>query len=120
MFDCSDYLDVANELAQRSGDEAALRTAIGRAYYATFGTARDSLVRSGARIPNAGPAHSIVWVHFHATPDRVHRRITHLGRRLRKRRGLADYDSTYAQASVDARKAVAWARQLLADLARIP
>ena len=38
-FDWSEFLTVAEELARRTDDEVALRTAIGRAYYATFGVA---------------------------------------------------------------------------------
>jgi hypothetical protein len=36
-----DFLAVARDLANRSQDEATLRAAIGRAYYAVFLTARD-------------------------------------------------------------------------------
>ena len=120
MFDWSEFLDVAEELAQRTGDEAALRTAIGRAYYAAFGLARDHLVRSGVRIPQAGAAHPIVWRRFHASPDRAQRRIANLGGQLRKRRGWADYDASYSNAASDALKVVTWARQVLADLATLP
>jgi hypothetical protein len=35
-FDTAGFLRVARELATRDGDEAALRTAVGRAYYACF------------------------------------------------------------------------------------
>ena len=55
MFRWSDFLDVAAELAGRIGDEAAERTAIGRAYDAAFGAARDDLIRTGSPIPKMGP-----------------------------------------------------------------
>ncbi len=119
MFDWSDFLDVAEELANRTGDEAALRTAIGRAYYAAFGTARDRLIRSGVRIPQAGAAHAVVWDRFHASPNRAERRIANLGRQLRKRRSWADYDASYPNVASEARKAVRWARQVLTDLAAL-
>ena len=119
MFDWSDFLDVAEELAQRTGDEAALRTAIGRAYYAALGMARDHLARSGIRIPQAA-AHTIVWDRFRASPDRAERRIANLGQQLRKRRRRADYDASYPDIASDARKVVRWARRLLTDLAALP
>lgn len=40
MFDPSDFLDLAIELG--TNDEARIRTAVGRAYYATFLTARNA------------------------------------------------------------------------------
>ena len=120
MFTWSDFLGLADELAGRFGDEAAERTAIGRAYYAAFNAARDYLVRTGASIPQAGQAHVLVWDRFHAGPDPVHRRIADRGRNLRKRRGRADYDAVYPQVSRDARASVVMARRLLADLASLP
>lgn len=42
-FDPSEFLRVANELAETVDDEARLRTAIGRAYYAVFLRARDKV-----------------------------------------------------------------------------
>ena len=115
-----DYLDLADELVKRTGDEAAERSAVSRAYYAAFGTAREYLIQSGASIPKSGPAHAIVWTRLHAMPDPVHRRIADLGRLLRRQRGRADYDDSYPGVSVDAQNAVAMARRLLTDLAGLP
>ena len=42
-FDPLDFLDLARELGARTQDEASLRTAVGRAYYALFIIARDKL-----------------------------------------------------------------------------
>lgn len=42
-FDPGEFLRLAEELAQGSNDEARLRTAVGRAYYATLLQARESL-----------------------------------------------------------------------------
>ena len=116
----ADYLDLADELVKRTGDEAPERSAVSRAYYAAFGSAREYLIRRGASIPKAGPAHAIVWTPFHTTPDPVRRRIANLGRLLRKQRSRADYDDSYPGLSVDAQNAVAMARRLLSDLAGLP
>jgi len=42
-FDSLDFLGIARELGNRNQDEASLRTAVGRAYYALFIVARDKL-----------------------------------------------------------------------------
>jgi hypothetical protein len=42
-FDPLDFLGLARELGNRNQDEASLRTAVGRAYYALFIIARDKL-----------------------------------------------------------------------------
>ena len=42
-FDPNDFLRIAYELGQEADDEAKLRTAVGRAYYAVFLRARERL-----------------------------------------------------------------------------
>jgi uncharacterized protein (UPF0332 family) len=116
VWEWSAFLDLARELVNRPDDEAAARSAISRAYYAAFGTAREHLVQRGIAVPKAGPAHALVWDHFHAVGDTLHRRIANLGRTLRKYRGHADYDDTYPDLERDARRAVRFARRLLSDL----
>jgi uncharacterized protein (UPF0332 family) len=120
VFAWSDYLDLADELAARVGEEAAERTAISRAYYAAFGMARAYLRAKGVGIPSGSLAHVAAWDRFHATPDPVHRRIADRGRRLRKRRGRADYEDTYVGLAVDVLDSVSLCRRLLADLATLP
>ena len=120
MFRWSDLLDLAEELVQRSGDEAAERTAISRAYHAAFGTARRRLDPTGARIPETSHSHAIVWTTFHATPDRDHRRIADRGRRLRQWRIKADYVDVVPDLSATAQTAVSLARRVLTDLANLP
>jgi len=66
MFRWADYYDLAEELIKRMGDEAAERSAVSRAYYAAFGSARGYLIRQGVVVPKAGPAHRIAWERFHA------------------------------------------------------
>ncbi len=80
MFAWSDFLPLAQELATRADEEAAARTAISRAYYAALGSARDHFLDQGIVVPKAGPAHRLVWDHFHANQNTTHRRIANLGR----------------------------------------
>lgn len=116
MFTWFDYFELAAELAARTGDEAAERTAISRAYYAVFCTARRLLRARGERLPGGGRDHVAVWDRFHAIPDPVHRRIADRGRRLRRRRGRADYEDVYAELVRDARSSIRLARLVLTDL----
>lgn len=116
VFAWSEFLELAAELGERTGNEAAERTAIGRCYYAVFCTARQVLRSRGERLPGGGAAHVSVWNRFHGTPDLVHRRIADRGRRLRRRRGRADYEDTYPDLTVDAQDSIDLARRLLADL----
>jgi uncharacterized protein (UPF0332 family) len=48
-FNPSEFLRVANELALNTDDEASLRSAVSRAYYAVFLQARDCLGLHGHR-----------------------------------------------------------------------
>lgn len=118
-FAWSAFLDLAVELALRTGDEAAARTAISRAYYAAFGTARGFLLQRGVGLPSGGLAHAAVWGRFHVTPDPIHRRIADRGRVLRKLRGRADYDERYPISTKNATNAVWSALGLLTDLATL-
>ncbi len=51
MFDPSTFIDFAKELSQRNQEEAALRTAIGRAYQGTFLLLREWLKTRGYSFP---------------------------------------------------------------------
>jgi hypothetical protein len=101
-------------------DEAAERSAIGRAYYAAFGMARTYLRRQGVRLPPGGLPHVAVWDRFHAVPDRAHRRIADRGRHLRRWRTRADYDDQYPGLTREARTSVAFARGILTDFDSLP
>jgi len=57
VFEWVGFMDLAEDLAARANDEAAARTAISRAYYATFHTGRDYLVRTGIGLDRSRNAH---------------------------------------------------------------
>ncbi len=93
MFEWEQYLRLARELAKRTNDEAALRSAISRAYYAVYGTARNHLEGERAR-SNRG-LHKALWDQYRkseASPE--YREIGLLGDKLRKKRNMADYENT--------------------------
>ena len=50
-FDWTEFLRLAVDLAGRTTDEAARRSAVSRGYYAAFGVARDFAVRELHFIP---------------------------------------------------------------------
>lgn len=65
-FQWSDNLTLATTLYRQgraSADEAQLRCAIGRAYYAAFGTAGDYL-RAQGEVATRGATHHNVWSTF--------------------------------------------------------
>jgi uncharacterized protein (UPF0332 family) len=110
VFDWSGFADLAQELAQRSGDEAAERSAISRAYYAAFHTARDYLDKTGPPVARSGSAHVEVR-------NRMLWSERQVGEGLRRLHGLrkhADYDDLYPDdLSADAAFAVALSQTLI-------
>lgn len=89
------YHDLAQEWVGNGGD-ARKRSAVSRAYYAMFCTARNELknaIDDGYNPPECGSEHKYVWDlykedrHPKGTPQ-----IGVLGNRLRRYRNKADYD----------------------------
>lgn len=95
-FDWSEYLNLAQELAGQATmpttQEAKLRSAISRAYYAAFCKARNHL-RDKERlpIPHGVEAHTFVRNQFKKSPDRSRKQIGHNLHRLRIDRNKVDY-----------------------------
>lgn len=92
MFDWVKYLTLAEELATRNQDEAALRSAVSRAYYAVFCTARGHLRLQRVEVPRKAP-HDFVWNHYRHAGG-LRRQIGLDGDRLKKNRNLADYEDS--------------------------
>lgn len=95
-FDWTEYLNLAEELAGQaqkpSTEEARLRSAISRAYYAAFSTARYKLPSIPSNL--AGSVHTYVWKNYKNNNDLTRSQIGANGDRLRKDRNRADYDTT--------------------------
>lgn len=90
-FDWREFFTVAEELAERV-EERDKRTAVGRAYYAAFGTARSHLESSGVTLAKGSGVHGAVWGHLSKSPDPVERQLGTTGNRLRVTRNRVDYD----------------------------
>lgn len=90
MFEWESFLDVAHDLAGQVDNEAALRSAISRAYYAGLGLAHERLIESGWTMPR-GSIHHHVWRMYAGSTDPRRREIGRLGFMLRNQRNDADY-----------------------------
>jgi uncharacterized protein (UPF0332 family) len=107
MFDWNDYLELGKSLAQIQA-EAAQRSAISRAYYAAFCTARNWLLARGFQITATRQVHDVIWNEFIvqtqpqvwstiARSNLIHaRRLGNDGFRLRKVRQRVDYEDHVA------------------------
>ncbi len=92
MFQWETFLDVARDLARndQADNEAALRSAISRAYYAVLGAAHQRLVDADWTSPG-GSIHLHVWRAYADATDRRRRNVARHGNFLRLRRNDADY-----------------------------
>lgn len=70
MFDWEEYLELAKFLNRRD-DEASKRSAISRAYYASFCVARNWLMANHPEfsIPHTAAAHKVVWDKFRESSE---------------------------------------------------
>lgn len=99
IFDWSEYLTLANDLAgartNPSTDEAKLRAAISRAYYANYCIARNHLRdKEGHTIPWAD-AHKYVIDQFRNSSDKARKDLGKDLDRLKNYRLSADYKDNY-------------------------
>jgi hypothetical protein len=95
MFEWTDYLAVAQELATpgpASPAEACQRASIGRAYYAVFGHALQVFVELGEyRAKQSGLDHELLPRYLKMSSDHRRREIGETLNRLRPARHWADY-----------------------------
>lgn len=131
-FSWSHYLSLAGRLAKSATQESERRTAIGRAYYAAYCTARDFSVSRGLKYNGSKPSHEQVWQFFRNAPSslsdherRAYKRIGDDGLALREQRTVADYKPFQGSPPVtidDAtvRKALALSKGMLDRLGKLP
>jgi len=96
-FEWVEYLNLAHELGGQTlspaNQEARLRAAISRAYYAVFCKCRNYLRdKENHRIPSGGKAHQYVQNEFKRSMNKLRRQIGQTLERLRSDRNKADYD----------------------------
>jgi uncharacterized protein (UPF0332 family) len=89
-FEWEDYLVLAEDLST-DNDEAALRSAVSRAYYAAFNIARDFLSINGFVVSeNKASVHHEVWNEYERRGD-TWATVYKYGDALKKQRRDADY-----------------------------
>ena len=92
-FDWKDYLTFAKSLQTRT-DEAALRSAISRAYYAVFCQARRRWEHDNGPVPLGVNVHEYIWKTYIDDRDRARQFIGRDGFRMRNFRTEADYEDS--------------------------
>lgn len=117
-FTWRDYLVLAELLDEEMGTEAALRTAISRAYYAAYHAAA-AFVRATGILP-VGHTHTTVWRSLirDGNPERTD--IGARGMVLKRSREKADYRDPFpGDLNREARTVIIEARDLLDALERL-
>jgi uncharacterized protein (UPF0332 family) len=121
-FDWGNYLALAETLVSSDlpvDRDACLRTAMSRAYYAAFATARQqSRERHGGVIRQSAAEHGEVATFYAKRGDAGGAITAHLTR-LRFLRNRADYDDQVDGAEASAAEAIERARQVLELLATL-
>ncbi len=119
MFDWVQYLELADELAERRDNEAALRSAVSRAYYAAFCKSRQTLRDQGFIVPRRG-AHQFVWEKYQNHSEKSRRRLGAHGERLKKYREDADYEETVPELVKTVKDSLVRARDVIRLLQNFP
>lgn len=122
-FAWNDFLTLADGLLRNlpspGSEESRFRTAISRAYYAAFCSARATAAsQDGLMISYAGEDHNRVTAHFRFARDPLRRKIGWDLKRLRDFRNQADYDDVMIGTPRSlAQSSVALAQNILTALA---
>ena len=88
IFDWSEYLKLAKQLAANP-DEASQRSSISRAYYCVYHKASERAVSNGYVDQHS---HLRLWDVYGRGTDKVCRKLSNIGSRMKKERVDADYD----------------------------
>lgn len=117
-FNWAEYLRLAEELANRHGDEAAQRAAISRAYYAAYCSARNKLEgwQLLKRNQRSKTSHQDVWEAFEGDPRPGWDQIGQEGHNMKEDRRRADYEDQIRDLDRFTKKAMRRARKLNSSL----
>ena len=121
-FDWSEYLNLAQELAGQTvspaGQEARLRAAVSRAYYAVFCKSRNYLRDEGRQVPSRD-VHRYVRDEFKRSADRLRKQIGYDLDRLRSDRNKADYNDNVVNLDKMVSADLALANKIIHTLAQL-
>jgi uncharacterized protein (UPF0332 family) len=119
-FDWEEYLRLAKQLSQSGEDDAALRSAVSRAYYAVFCKARNMISREvGRTFTGTAEDHQEVWNTYRlkgGTP----KTIGDWGVQLRNSRNLVDYENEVNNLPSVVQKSIEKAERIIAYLKTQP
>jgi len=118
-FNWSEYLSLAEELGNRATDEAALRTAISRAYYYVFHLALQRAERNGFTTSRGESSHIKLWTLFTMSPEPSCLSLGQIAMRLKEKRERADYNSHFARIEEEIPPTLADARRFEALLSTL-
>lgn len=112
MFNPADYITVAEELSL--GDESKLRTAICRAYFYAFLSAREWLKTKGVIFSNKGTDHGLVQQSLQTHVNRATKDL--LSDLRRNYRNEADYNLAKTIQQQEAKDAIVLAKQIVGNI----
>jgi uncharacterized protein (UPF0332 family) len=120
-FDWSHYLNLAQDLVTQAASspykDANLRSAISRAYYATYHKARLRLHdKWGISVPADASAHTAVRSEFRMKGQN---QVAVILNRMRIDRNKADYNDLVADLNTTARENLKRANQVISDLSKL-
>jgi uncharacterized protein (UPF0332 family) len=121
-FGWEQFLSVAEALSSSdigADREACLRTAISRAYYAAFGSARSHAREQRMRTRQSAAEHGEVSVFFAQKYGDAGGEIAKILSRLRTNRNIADYDDVCENSDGLSTESIAYARRVLTLLATL-
>lgn len=122
-FIWSDYLGLARDLARRT-DEAALRSAVSRSYYAAYCTAVQTLKAKNVKVKRRRVrkrlnSHEAIWYTFRSDSRADWQKVGLEGDRLKRERVNADYRAHLQRPRSAARNAVTRSDSILQLLAKL-
>ncbi len=121
-FNWLDFYRLAGQLKNQTTDEAALRSAISRAYYTTYHLADERRKSNNIPLPalsNAG-SHLRLWYLFRNHHHGTCRKVGIDGDRLRRRRQTADYDAVIKNIQSEVNSAMREAHILINSITSMP
>jgi hypothetical protein len=125
-FDWTGYLTLADTLSKAHADEAKLRAAISRAYYAAYITARRYWESVGNSLQDSDSSHVQISRAYEkripvSEPDKLKIQIGNTLRRLREYRVSADYEDEFAYSDIAqvAQSTIILSRKTIANVEKL-
>jgi uncharacterized protein (UPF0332 family) len=124
-FNWGKYLTLAQDWADLSkghvNEEALLRSAISRAYYASFCNARNYLrdIEKDRGLGKSLQVHQLVIERFERSDSKAKKDIGTVLGRLRKIRNIADYRDTFHDLEATALQSLQYAEEVIEELEKL-